>query len=101
MRKQIIFLIVTFSLTASELLAQEKIIEIKIGGLSSKDFSSDPEYNTSKSLLSFPMGGVYFYSKTNDNYWVTYGLEYQKLGNVYNYYTGFNNERSIPSVLSV
>jgi hypothetical protein len=86
-----IVLILNFSV---EIFSQNKISELKIGGAFSKDFTSDSEYNNSESLLSFPVLGVSFYTKTSDGLWLMYGLEYQKLGDTYNFFTGFNSERT-------
>ena len=69
MLKKTLFTTASLLLVNLGLIAQQKITEFKVGGLLSKDFSSDSEYNSSESLLTLPMAGISFYSKTNENFW--------------------------------
>lgn len=92
--KRALLIIAAFTIITMELVAQGKIVEFKVGGLLSKGFSSGSYSSSSKILVTLPMAGVSLYTKAKKNFCLMYGIEYQKLGGKYLYYTGFNYERT-------
>ncbi len=89
-------LVLLCSTLSAQIKAQDfnKVWEVKTGVNISKDVSFDEEYNSSTGLVNLPFFGITHYSKANEKMWLAIGVEYLKIGDTYNYYTGINRQRT-------
>lgn len=81
-------------LTSVSLYAQEKsrtILSLDFGLSASKDISFDDYYNDERRMYA-PSFGLNVYSQIKGIHWITTGLNYYQIGDVYDYYTGRNYE---------